>query len=445
MNQREQTRTLDQTVFATVGGHGAARAVSRLQDTIPNSTAESKKQLLPLTGLRFFLALWVVVFHQPFLHGYSWMAAFPEPFPSLFSSGYLAVGLFFVLSGFVLAYNYPLDKPWSTAAVRRFGVARFSRIYPAYSLGLILSAPWVVAALSKDFTPTRTGEALLQAGLAWTLLQAWFPPAAEAWNSPGWSLSVEAFFYCCFPLLGMVFGRISRLRSLLTAGLLIWAVSLIAPLIAVSVPLIDAHGVPAVLWTRASSGFWVNFIKFAPLFQVPQFCIGVAIGRVYSVLRRQNSLLLGQGYWFYVPGIILEVMAIMKYQSKDYVLLHDGLLLPVHALVVLGLALGGGAIERFLSLRPLVFFGNASYAMYIFHAVIAEYMADVAKRLVSTKLVGLHVTAVYIIVVIAFSSIIFKGFEEPVHRALKKQLNAFLDPTHRKTEHPLPAAVQCSS
>src|SRR5580692_11516200 len=104
----------------------------------------AKAQLLPLTGMRFFLAIWVVVFHQPFLRGFAWMSQFPEPIPSLIDTGYVAVGVFFVLSGFVLSYSYPLHQVWPAGFWKQFAVARFARIYPAYCVGLLLSAPWVV-------------------------------------------------------------------------------------------------------------------------------------------------------------------------------------------------------------------------------------------------------------------------------------------------------------
>jgi peptidoglycan/LPS O-acetylase OafA/YrhL len=405
---------------------------------------ESKKQLLPLTGMRFFLALWVVIFHQPFFHGYSWMAAFPSPFPSLFNTGYLAVGIFFTLSGFVLAYNYPLGKSWSPDYVKRYAVARFSRIYPAYALGLLLAAPWVATAVLKNFSTVKACQEVLKGGLAWSLLQAWVPPAAEAWNAPSWSLSVEAFFYCCFPLLGLALWRISRLRNLVFMGLTIWAVALIAPLLALKIPLLDAHGIPASSWSRESTGFWVNFIRFTPLLQLPQFCMGIVMARVYSLLQNQDSALLGRGYLFYIPGIILEVAGIVLYQAKLYPLLHNGLLLPFHSLAILGFALDGGVIARFLSLRPLVFLGNASYSMYIFHAVIGAWISGVAKRLASASLEGFAVTGVYIVLVIAFSSFIYKYFEEPVHVSLKKKLLAWFSAPRRESERTIPAGVECA-
>src|SRR5436190_23851902 len=61
-----------------------------------------------LTGLRFFLAIWVVFYH---LTGPGQMLepaalALPHPLYLLVRGGYLAVTTFFVLSGFVIARSY---------------------------------------------------------------------------------------------------------------------------------------------------------------------------------------------------------------------------------------------------------------------------------------------------------------------------------------------------
>jgi hypothetical protein len=71
---------------------------------------DSKPQILPLTGMRIVLAMWVVVFHQipsDCLLG-QYMGSLPRPLFSSAATGYVAVGVFFVLSGFILALNYPL-------------------------------------------------------------------------------------------------------------------------------------------------------------------------------------------------------------------------------------------------------------------------------------------------------------------------------------------------
>src|SRR5689334_15839214 len=97
-----------------------------------------RPQLRPLTSIRFFLALWVVVFHQALPGSYigSWAASSAGPAFGFLRTGYVAVGVFFVLSGFILSYNYSLNTSWSRQQVVRFAVARFARIYPAYGVGL---------------------------------------------------------------------------------------------------------------------------------------------------------------------------------------------------------------------------------------------------------------------------------------------------------------------
>jgi peptidoglycan/LPS O-acetylase OafA/YrhL len=60
------------------------------------------KELKALTGLRGVAALWVLFFHSSF-RGLPHMPGFVG---SLIGSGYAAVSLFFVLSGFILTYNY---------------------------------------------------------------------------------------------------------------------------------------------------------------------------------------------------------------------------------------------------------------------------------------------------------------------------------------------------
>ena len=62
----------------------------------------TKSHLLPLTGMRFVLALWVVIFHQASAEGYlgPWLATMPDSVYYVLRTGYVAVGVFFGPSGF---------------------------------------------------------------------------------------------------------------------------------------------------------------------------------------------------------------------------------------------------------------------------------------------------------------------------------------------------------
>src|SRR5207248_4950980 len=86
-------------------------------------------ELPALTALRGIAAVGVLLFHSSY---YAYHFAGGSP-PWLWRRGYLAVDLFFFLSGFVLTHVYGrrLTDGKSWPAIGRFLWARFCRIYPA--------------------------------------------------------------------------------------------------------------------------------------------------------------------------------------------------------------------------------------------------------------------------------------------------------------------------
>ena len=381
----------------------------------------AKPQLLPLTGMRFFLALWVVVFHMVISNSYRGLVDLHPPalVDYILRAGYAAVGVFFALSGFILAYNYPLDRPWSPQQWFRFGSARFARIYPTYLFGMVLVAPFVAYTLRANWSAAAAGKAFGLALMNLLLLQAWIPSTALSWNGPGWSLSNEAFFYACFPVLGLLIWRIPGLPRLLTAALALWFLSLALPLAAVVLPLPEFGAEGTAMGRETASHFWLYLIKFNPLLRLPEFCMGIAACRIYQHWLANGSPLSGRGYWLYVPGLALEVLVIALFCSLRLPVVPDAFLLPAHALVILGLALGGGTVERLLAARPLVFLGNASFALYIVHSPVGLWMDLISRRMFGLKLLNPYV---YLGAVVLLSSLFYIWAEEPLHRCLKKAL-----------------------
>jgi peptidoglycan/LPS O-acetylase OafA/YrhL len=395
----------------------------------------SKVKFSPLTGIRFFLALWVIFFHQTAPNGYlgSSIPHLPTALLYLFRSGFLAVGFFFVLSGFVLSCNYSLERPWNAAELSRFAFARFARIYPAYCIGLILVAPFVAKATVINFTATGLGKESVVALLNWTLLQSWFPQTALSWNPPGWSLSNEAFFYCCFPFLGVAIWKISRVRSLLIAASIIWLAALLGPVLAEMHTPVTLSQAQSYSRSPAVNTFWTLFLFYNPLFRLPEFCLGIVCGRVYDKLRVADSYMSGRGHWLYVPGMLVELFIIGCSDSLPSPLIQNALLPPIHSLVILGLALAGGALARLLSAQPAVFLGNASYSMYILHLPVAMWMNALSGRLLSTKLDGSGAMALYVLVVVFLSAGLFKVVEEPANPVLKRRLMSLYESIRKKS------------
>ena len=106
-----------------------------LPDPNPPARPERKPALPALTGLRTLLAINIMFFHFTPPH--------PDFLTPLLNNAYVFVGFFFLISGFVLAYNYA-DRP--VLSKRSFYVARLSRVYPVYLLVLLLSIPFVAIA-----------------------------------------------------------------------------------------------------------------------------------------------------------------------------------------------------------------------------------------------------------------------------------------------------------
>ena len=146
-----------------------------------------------LTGLRFFLALWVILHHLtgPGQKLEATALLLPDGMFTLIRGGYQAVTTFFVLSGFVLTRSYAATA-WSRRNTLRYALGRVARVYPVYLLSLAVVAPFILA----DQTPGKPGY--LAAHLL--LVQAWLGAIPVNWNTPAWSLSCEMFFYAMFPL-----------------------------------------------------------------------------------------------------------------------------------------------------------------------------------------------------------------------------------------------------
>jgi peptidoglycan/LPS O-acetylase OafA/YrhL len=383
-----------------------------------------------LTGMRFILAIWVVFYHQVTAN-LGWFEQYlPLPITSIALTGYAAVGVFFVLSGFVLAYNYDLTAAWSKRDWSRFAVARFARIYPAYLLGLICIAPLIFYRFTLDQTSQMNVMEECFAGiLNLTLLQSWLPQTALTWNDPGWSLSNEAFFYACLPLVGVVIWRASGIRAFAASAMALWALSLLGPAIALWAPVSGFGDVPATN-PPDTMVFWTNVVRYNPVIRLPEFCMGVLLGRIFIWLESNRPNFHGRGWRFYLPGIAVAVALLSQADEIPYPLVHNGLLLPANCLIVLGLALSGGWLSRWLSTSVLVFLGNASYSVYILHVPVASWLTIFWRRILQLQPIGSMWLITYLLCVVGVASLVYKLLEEPSYRWLKKRLNGRLEKAH---------------
>lgn len=155
------------------------------------TAAVSADAMLPaLTGLRFVAAAAVVIYHSD-----TFTALLPHAVDRVSRAGFAAVGLFYVLSGFLLSVRWSARFAAGTADTRGFLRARFARIAPLHLLGVAWS--FVLFRVSDG----SAGVLALPVAAALLGLHAWVPTFVFQTNVPSWSVSNEVFFYASFPIL----------------------------------------------------------------------------------------------------------------------------------------------------------------------------------------------------------------------------------------------------
>jgi peptidoglycan/LPS O-acetylase OafA/YrhL len=146
-----------------------------------------------LDGLRGVAAITVAIGHATL-----WFAPLPAP------QMWLAVDLFFVISGFVLADVYaPRFRAGMT--MRQFMLERYIRLYPLYLVGLFIGTISGLTALLMGTGKTSTTAFALYTLSGLLLLPSPTPADSTSvvpLNPPGWSLIFELFANAIFALLG---------------------------------------------------------------------------------------------------------------------------------------------------------------------------------------------------------------------------------------------------
>jgi peptidoglycan/LPS O-acetylase OafA/YrhL len=361
-----------------------------------------------LTSVRFFAAFYVAIFHWAKLHS---RQGWPAPVRNAALVGYIGVPMFFVLSGFILSYNYAPDDDRKRVDKRGFWVARFARIYPVYLFGLVIAVPFFLKDLSKLGALDLTHVSLI-GGTATTLTQAWSPATACKWNCPGWTLSVEAFFYALFPFL-LAPLLLLPVRRLVAVAAGTWLVALLGPsYVALGLP---AHG---------ALDFYVST---TPLARLPEFVIGMALGLVF--LRTithpeevpRGAVTAGAG----AATVVLAGLIVASSRIPE-ILLRTSLATPLFAAIIFALAVNTGRLQRSMSWPVLVLLGEASYALYIIHVPILSYLNHGTRMIAGHRInARLDFGLAYLALSVAASIVVLYVLERPARRALRRRLAGF--------------------
>ena len=345
--------------------------------------APARARLHGLTGVRFFAAAWVWCYHFLVLTvgGAPFWAARVQ------NAGHAAVSLFFVLSGFVLAYNYAEPLAGGRVSRARFWWLRLGRVWPLYALVALLEVP---LALRAGVAPGHLGAATAADLVG---LQAWIPSITFVGNTPGWSVSVELFFYAIFPWLVPIAAR--RARGAIVACLVV---------------ALAAAAAPALVPPASGAA---TFLKCGPPLRLPEFILGVALGRAF--LRRERALAPATATRLAVVAIATIMAVVLASGPIPRYFLH-ALLLPAFALLLWSVAAGAGA---WLGSGPLRLLGESSYGLYLLQMPLFEAIAGKYEWHLPAML------AFFALLVVA-SILAHFAVERPAQRWFRARLNRVL-------------------
>ncbi len=342
------------------------------------------RQLDALTGARGVAAWLVVLYHirEGLAH------ALPGPVIAVFAKGYLAVDLFFVLSGFVLWLTW--GSRFAAEGLRAapdFWRKRVARVWPLHAavLGATVGFALIVQASGR---PVPTHYRWDELPLHVLLVQNWGFTSDLAWNDPSWSISTELAAYVLFPLAAILFARLKP-SPFVAAGLAFVLIVALDRLFA-------AHGSASLGHDIANLGLWRC---------LAQFGCGVAMCIVWQQWRGARMVAVT------TPTITL---ALVLWASGGW---RESFAIPLAftALVPL-LAASSDWSRNPLSSQVAVTLGEISYSTYLAHFLLWTLFKIVFVT--EPRAVPLWAAVLYLLMTLAASFILYRTIEMPARRWL---------------------------
>ena len=344
----------------------------------------SQRRLDSLEGLRFLSSLIIVAGHYvPYVVD-----------TPLITRTHLAVDLYFVISGIVIAENYA-GRIAGGRDYARFMSRRIARLYPLHLLTLAFYVAigllyW--RGLVQVVDGTRYNPETIVANLLMT--QAWLPDGVISFNYVSWSISAEFFVYLLFPLIAWTVGRrtgvgFAVVLAMLAAGIAFAELALDRPL------------------TRLS---WDGGVLRA----VPSFAFGVWVSCAAPALARR--LPAARLRWLF-PVVLTATATLFIVAIDQYVTL-----LVIWAMVALAFLSDRSGLATAVS-RPLLSRrGELTYSIYMLHTVVATIvMAFAFPRLFGTSVEArLAALLVALVVLYALAVLSLRWFEQPLRRGLNR-------------------------
>jgi peptidoglycan/LPS O-acetylase OafA/YrhL len=347
-----------------------------MEDVLPKKTFET------MNGLRGLAALLVVIWHG----GSDWYGNLVPP------SSYLAVDLFFVLSGFVIAYSYH-GRLANGMTIKQFFLIRLVRLYPLYFLGTMISC---AVALIWSLIHLQIGFSLAVAIRSIPFAFAMLPtPSWISGQSYGdlYPLNVPAWSLFCEIVVNLAYAASYRLWSIRNIVVMMGISA--ALMLSIDFDVNKGWGAGGFNWTSMPFGFFRVFYSFPA---------GVLIHRL--TYEKQFSL---PRIWNLTVFAIFPFLFVWhsEWSCKLVVLFGFPLLVAFGSL-----SEPVGAMRRLCAEL-----GSASYAIYAIHFPLIGFILLAQSKFgfdPSSRYIG----SLFLASIVSLSLLVDKWFDNPIRSIL---------------------------
>jgi peptidoglycan/LPS O-acetylase OafA/YrhL len=389
-------------------------------------------EIRALTGLRVIAAAWVVLFHfRPLLRQAA--PEFGDALAPVLNCGAQGVDLFFILSGFVLTWNYVdrMGPSWSARATLHFLWLRLARVWPVYLVTLHLAALWVIFTLNVGHLPSHDVDKLTATSYVRQILlvQLWFQPYFDetSWDGPAWSISAEWLAYLLFGVLVLV---IFRMAHVTRARTLMW--------------LAIGASLPPVLLLLATGHFYTPWSWLPRI--VMQFTAGALACAAVRRLQLTDGARRAAGYLsLLLTAAIVGILYLFDTHPLPDVIDSGGVVDVLFVPLVMTLAIGMGSLPGLLSTRLLVYGGQISFSLYMVHELVHTAWDWTAAQfeLTLTGFAGKLVLTGLLAIAVVAAILLFHVVEEPARRWMRKMVDVrAAEPQVDSAEEPVKGKLQ---
>ena len=359
-----------------------------------------RQEIDALTGVRALAAWWVVllhlkgIFYYPFAELKEWILPF-------ISNGYMGVDLFFILSGFIISYNYA--DQFRNGALSNYFIflwKRIARIYPVHLFVLLIFL--VLVFLQERFDagfvwpPSTwqepTGYTVVEFFKNLFLVHGLDIPLTFSWNPPSWTLSAEWFAYLLFPLAAIstlkLRSRNFRLFAILSILVFICSLSFV----------LDYKSFYYFTIVRIVCGFLLGCLAYR--------CYESGIGENFN----WGKIILGS-------FILIGLSCLLSYQLH----LRSWFIVPLLLVIVYGLAFDRGTFYKFFKSKFMMFWGKVSFSLYMIHevSILVVYRIFPPQAMAEIGLFAkLIIIGIHFGLIMVLSILTYKLIEVPARRWL---------------------------